>query len=190
MKRPQWFSIAIVLLAFTSVLEAAEPNTPWLGVLWTKGGVSLGSAKVPSGSTVLPGDRITTDAGASAWIRFRSPASTTLLADTEVVLLASDSMPILVLHRGTMIVDEKVVDPVQVSVPGGYVLVKGDPQTGAECEMTTVAASRSGFLLPPGPRMRSTDLSPSVSTAAPGSERFSTRPRIKLCSSASISPSV
>jgi len=138
-KRPLWLSIMIMLLACASALEAAGPNTPWLGVLWTKGAVSIGNAKVSSGTTVLPGDKITTDLGASAWIRFRSPASTTLLPDTQVVLLASDSMPSFLLRRGTVIVDEKVVDPVQVSVPGGYVLVKGDPESGAECEMTTVA---------------------------------------------------
>ena len=138
MKRPLWLSIAIAILTCTSALAAAEPNTPWLGVLWTKGTVSLGSANVPSGTTVLPGDKIYTFPGASAWIRFRSPASTTLLADTEVVLLASDAMPSFMLRRGTVIVDEMVVDPIQVAVPGGYVLVKGDPQSGAECEMTTV----------------------------------------------------
>jgi ferric-dicitrate binding protein FerR (iron transport regulator) len=81
---------------------------------------------------------ITTAQGASAWLRFRSPASTILLADTQVALPASDSAPSFLLRRGTVIVDEKVVDPVQVAVPGGYVLVKADPQTGAECEMAAV----------------------------------------------------
>jgi ferric-dicitrate binding protein FerR (iron transport regulator) len=53
-------------------------------------------------------------------------------------MLASDSTPSFLLRRGTVIVDEKVVDPVRVAVPGGFVLVKGDPQAGAECEMANV----------------------------------------------------
>ena len=118
--------------------KGAGPDTQWLGVLWTKGGVSVGNARVSSGTTVLPGDVITTAQGASAWIRFRSPASTILMADTQVALLASDSVPSFLLRRGTVVVDEKVVDPVQIAVPGGFVLVKGDPQTGAECEMASL----------------------------------------------------
>jgi ferric-dicitrate binding protein FerR (iron transport regulator) len=127
--------IAILLLAGTNTLQGAGPDAQWLGVLWTKGYVSVGDAKVSSGTTVLPGDVITTAEGASAWLRFRSPASTVLLADTQVALFASGSAPSFLLRRGTVIVDEQVVDPVQVVVPGGYVLVKGDPQTGAECEV-------------------------------------------------------
>jgi ferric-dicitrate binding protein FerR (iron transport regulator) len=61
-----------------------------------------------------------------------------LLADTQVTLLASNSAPSFLLRRGSIVVDEKVVDPVQIAVPGGYVLVKGDPQTGAECEMASI----------------------------------------------------
>jgi ferric-dicitrate binding protein FerR (iron transport regulator) len=138
MKKPVWVSVAIlVMLAGANALKAAGPNVQWLGVLWTKGAVSVGNAKVSSGTTVLPGDVITTAAGASAWVRFRSPASTILLADTELALLASDSTPSFLLRRGTVIVNEKVADPIQVALPGAYVLVKGDAQNGAECEMTT-----------------------------------------------------
>ena len=127
--------IAILLLAGTNTLQGAGPDAQWLGVLWTKGYVSVGDANVSSGTTVLPGDVITTAEGASAWLRYRSPASTTLLADTQVALFASASAPSFLLRRGTVVVDEKVVDPVQVVVPGGYVLVEGDPQAGAECEV-------------------------------------------------------
>ena len=140
--------VAILLLAGVNALRGAAPDTNWLGVLWTKGSVSVGGAKVVSGTTVLPGDVITTAPGASAWLRFRTPASTILLADTEVALLASDSAPSLLLRRGTVVVDEKVTDPVQIAVPGGYVLVKGDPQEGAQCELaalqkgTTVSVKR------------------------------------------------
>ncbi len=130
--------VAILFLVCVSVLSGAGPDTQWLGVLWTKGSVSVGNAKVSSGTTVLPGDVITTSAGASAWLRFRSPASTTLLADTQVALLASNSAPSLMLRSGTVVVDEKVVNPVQVAVPGGYVLVKGDPQNGALCELAAL----------------------------------------------------
>jgi ferric-dicitrate binding protein FerR (iron transport regulator) len=130
--------VAIFLLAGTHTLMSEGLDDPWLGILWTKGGVSVGGASVSSGTTVLPGDVITTSAGASAWVRFRSPASTILLTETQVVLLASDSAPSFMLRRGTVVVDEKVVDPVQVAVPGGYVLVEGDPRTGAECEMVAV----------------------------------------------------
>jgi ferric-dicitrate binding protein FerR (iron transport regulator) len=88
--------------------------------------------------TLLAGDVITTAQGASAWLRFRFPASTVLLADTQVALLPSDSAPRILLRRGTVVVDEKLVDPVRVAIPGGFVLVKGDPQTGAECEIAAV----------------------------------------------------
>ncbi len=138
MKRSLWVLAAIVVLAGSNAMKAAGPDNQWLGVLWTKGAVSVGDARVSSGTTVLPGDVITTDHGASAWIRFRSPASTTMMADTQVTLLASNSAPSFLLRHGSIIVDEKVVDPVQISVPGGYVLVKGDPQTGAECEMASL----------------------------------------------------
>lgn len=138
MKMRLWVLVTVLLLAGTNTLKGAGPDAQWLGVLWTKGSVSIGDAKVSSGTTVLPGDVITTAQGASAWLRFRSPASTILLADTQVALPASDSAPSFLLRRGTVIVDEKVVDPVQVAVPGGYVLVKADPQTGAECEMAAV----------------------------------------------------
>jgi ferric-dicitrate binding protein FerR (iron transport regulator) len=138
MKMRLWVLITALLLAGTNALKGAGPDAQWLGVLWTKGSVSVGDAKVTSGTTVLPGDVITTAPGASAWLRFRSPASTILLADTQVALPASDSAPSFLLRRGTVVVDEKVVDPVQVGVPGGYVLVKADPQTGAECEMAAV----------------------------------------------------
>jgi ferric-dicitrate binding protein FerR (iron transport regulator) len=139
MKRPLGVVTALLLiLAGTKALQGAGPDAPWLGVLWTKGTVSVGSARVTSGTTVLPGDVISTAQESSAWLRFRTPASTVLLADTEVVLLASDSAPSFLLRRGTVVVDEKFVDPVQVAVPGGFVLVQGDPQLGAECEMATV----------------------------------------------------
>jgi ferric-dicitrate binding protein FerR (iron transport regulator) len=138
MKMRLWVLITVLLLAGTNALIGAGPDTQWLGVLWTKGSVTVGDAKVSSGTTVLPGDVITTAQGASAWLRFRSPASTILLTDTQVALLASNSAPSFVLRRGTVVVDEQVVDPVHVAVPGGYVLVKGDPQTGAECEMAAV----------------------------------------------------
>ena len=138
MNKPLWVLAAILCLAGTSILEGAGPSAQWLGVLWTKGAVTVGNATVSSGTTVLPGDVISTSTGASAWIRFRSPSSTVLLADSQVVMLASDSTPSFLLRRGTVIVDEKVVDPVRVAVPGGFVLVKGDPQAGAECEMANV----------------------------------------------------
>ena len=138
MKKALWVLTAILLVAGTNAVKGAGPDTQWLGVLWTKGAVSVGNAKVSSGTTVLPGDVITTSPGASAWIRFRSPASTILMADTEVTLLASNSVPSFLLRRGTVVVDENAVDPVQVAVPGGFVLVKGDPQSGAECEMASL----------------------------------------------------
>ncbi len=138
MKKQRWVLFAILVLAGASALMGAGPDAQWLGVLWTKGGVSVGDARVSSGTTVLPGDVITTAQGGSAWLRFRSPASTMLMGDTQVVLLASDSAPSLMLRHGTLVVDEKVVDPVQVAVPGGYVLVKGDAQSGAECEMASL----------------------------------------------------
>ena len=138
MKRSLWVLAAVILLAGASATKAAGPDNQWLGVLWTKGAVSVGDARVSSGTTVLPGDVITTDHGASAWIRFRSPASTMLQADTQVTLLASNSAPSFLLRRGSIVVDQKTVDPVQIAVPGGYVLVKGDPQTGAECEMASI----------------------------------------------------
>jgi ferric-dicitrate binding protein FerR (iron transport regulator) len=138
MKKALWVSFTILLVAGANAVRGAGPDTQWLGVLWTKGGVSVGNARVSSGTTVLPGDVITTSQGASAWIRFRSPASTILLADTEVTLLASDSAPSFLLRRGSVVVDEKAAGPVQIAVPGGFVLVKGDPQTGAECEMASL----------------------------------------------------
>lgn len=139
MRMRLWVWIAILGLAGANSLYGASPDIQWLGVLWTKGAVSVGDARVSSGATVLPGDVITTSAGASAWLRFRSPASTLLMADTQVTLLASNSTASLLLQRGTVIVDEQVVDPIRVAVPGGFVLVKGDATTGAECEMATVA---------------------------------------------------
>lgn len=139
MRRSLWVMFAAcIVLAGTNALQGAGPNNQWLGVLWTKGTVSVGDAKVSSGTTVLPGDVITTDHAASAWIRFRSPASTMLLPDTQLTLLASNSAPSFLLRHGSIVVDEKVADPVQVSVSGGYVLVKGDPQTGAEIEMASI----------------------------------------------------
>jgi len=141
MIRSRGWLTAILLLAGVISLQAAGPDTQWLGVLWTKGGVSVGSAKVSSGTTVLPGDVISTTQGSSAWVRFRSPASTVLMANTEVVLLASSSSPSFLLRHGTVVVDGTGSSPVQIAVPGGFVLVKGDPQTGAECEMATVDTS-------------------------------------------------
>ena len=138
MKKLLWVLIAALLLAGASALLGAGPDVQWLGVLWTKGGVSVGNAKVSSGTTVLPGDVITTSEGASAWIRFQAPASTILMANTQVVMLDVNSAPSFVLRQGTVVVDEKVVDPVQVTVPGGFVLVKGDPHVGAVCELAAV----------------------------------------------------
>jgi ferric-dicitrate binding protein FerR (iron transport regulator) len=138
MKKRLGVLITLLILAGTNALRGADPDAQWFGVLWTKGMVSVGDATVSSRATVVPRDVITTYEGASAWVRFRSPASAILLADTQVVLLASDTGPSFLLRQGTMVVDEKTVDPVQVTVPGGFVLVKGDPQTGGECEMATV----------------------------------------------------
>jgi len=135
--------IVILVLAGASVLQGAGPDVQWLGVLWTRGGVAVGNVAVSSGTTVVPGDVISTSAGSSAWIRFRTPASTIMLADTEVTLLGSDSAPSFLLRRGTVIVDENTADPVQVVTAGGYVLVKGEGQTGAECEMGRVGNSVS-----------------------------------------------
>jgi ferric-dicitrate binding protein FerR (iron transport regulator) len=140
MKKRLWILLALLLVAGPNAIkgEDEEPALPWLGVLWTKGVVLVGDAKVTSGTTVVPRDVITTYTGASAWVRFRSPASAILLADSQVVLLASDTGPSFLLRQGTMVVDEKAVDPVQVTVPGGFVLVTGDPQTGGECEMAAI----------------------------------------------------
>ncbi len=76
----------------------------------------------------------------SAWLRFRIPASTLLLADTQLKVLPGDSAPSLALNRGTLVVDEKMEYPVQVTVPGGYILVKGDAPNGAECELEADAS--------------------------------------------------
>jgi len=140
MKMRLRLSVAVLVLVGASALYGAGPDNPWVGVLWTKGAVSVGDAKVSSGTTVLPGDVITTAPGASAWVRFRSPASTILLADTQVTLLASDS-PSFLLHHGTVVVDEQVAEPVSVALANGFVLVKGDAGTGAECEMASVGNS-------------------------------------------------
>jgi ferric-dicitrate binding protein FerR (iron transport regulator) len=150
MRNIRWVLAAILVLAGVSLVQAAGPDVPWMGVLWTKGAVSVGNAKVATGTTVLPGDVITTAPGASAWVRFRYPASTTLLAETQVALLASDSVPSFLLRRGTVIIDEKVMNEVQVAVPGGLVLVKGDAKNGAECEMaingsTSTVSVRRGY---------------------------------------------
>jgi ferric-dicitrate binding protein FerR (iron transport regulator) len=142
MKVRLWVFITVLLLAGTNALQGAdEEDTPWLGVLWTKGAVLVGDAKVTSGTTVLPRDVITTSEGASAWVRYRSFASAILLADTEVVLLAGDSAPSLLLRRGTVVVNEGVEDPVQVAIPGGFVLVEGSPQIEAECEIAAVESA-------------------------------------------------
>ncbi|MGO8818068.1 MAG: FecR domain-containing protein [Terriglobia bacterium] len=138
MKTRLWVLIATLVLGSAGVVQAASPDTPWLGVLWTKGGVSVGDASVSSGMTVVPGDVITTSNGASAWLRFRSPASTFLQANTQVTMLGSDSGPSLLLRRGTVVINENVAQPFQVSVAGGYVMVEGDPKTGAECELASL----------------------------------------------------
>ena len=141
MKRLVPVAVVVMMLIGGNLLIGAEPDAQWLGVLWTKGGVSVGNARVTSGTTVLPGDVISTSENASAWVRFRSPASTILLADTEVVMLASDSAPSLLLRRGKMVVEDKSANPVQVAVKGGYVLVKGDPANGAQCEVASIDKS-------------------------------------------------
>jgi ferric-dicitrate binding protein FerR (iron transport regulator) len=139
MKIRLWIGLATFVLAAANILQGAGPDAQWLGVLWTKGPVSVGDTKVSSGTTVLPGDVITTASGASAWVRFRSPASTVLMSDTQVTLLASNSTANLSLQRGTVVVNDQVADPVRVAVPGGFVLVKGAPGSAAECEMAAVA---------------------------------------------------
>jgi ferric-dicitrate binding protein FerR (iron transport regulator) len=53
-------------------------------------------------------------------------------------MLGSDSAPSFLLRHGTVVVDENVVGPFQVSVAGGYVMVEGDPKTGAECELASL----------------------------------------------------
>lgn len=138
MKARLWVLIATLVLACASALQGAGPDTQWLGVLWTKGGVSVGDANVSSGMTVVPGDVITTAQGGSAWLRFRSPASTFLKANTQVTMLGSDSAPSFLLRHGTVVVDENIAGPFQVSVAGGYVMVEGDPKTGAECELASL----------------------------------------------------
>jgi ferric-dicitrate binding protein FerR (iron transport regulator) len=62
------------------------------------------------------------------------------MADTEVALLATDSTPGFLLHRGILILDERMAEPIQVAVPGGYVLVQGDPQNGAQCQVAAVGS--------------------------------------------------
>jgi len=136
----RFIALFTLLVATSAAVQGAGPDTRWVGVLWTKGAVSVGGAYVPSGTTVVPGDVITTAPDGSAWLRFRTPASTSLLANTQVVLLADNSTPSLLLRKGKVVVDQKVAEPVQVAVPGGYVLVKGDTQTGAECELATADA--------------------------------------------------
>ena len=138
MKARLWVLSATLALACVSALQGASADTPWLGVLWTKGAVSVGDAKVSSGMTVVPGNVITTDRGASAWLRFRSPASTLLQANTQVAMLDSDSAPSFLLRHGTVVVQENIAEPFQVAVAGGYVMVKGDPKTGAECELASL----------------------------------------------------
>ena len=133
--------IAVLFLPSVRVLRAEEPGGQWFGVLWTKGTVAVGNTRVSSGTTVVPRDVITTADGSSAWVRFRSAASAVLMADTEVALLATDSTPGFLLHRGTMVLDERMAEPIQVAVPGGYVLIQGDTQDGAQCQ---VAAADSG----------------------------------------------
>lgn len=130
-------SITLLLLSGAPALYGADGETSWLGVLWTKGPVSVGNAHVTSGTTVLPGDVITTSEGASAWLRFRSPASTVLLADSQMSVLGGDAAPSIALQRGTLVFEGKLNEAAQFSVPGGLVLVEGDSQSGAECELAT-----------------------------------------------------
>lgn len=138
MKRPVGVLTTVVLLAGATLLLGASPEGQWLGVLWTKGGVTVGNAQVSSGTTIMPGDVITTSEQASAWVRFRSPASTVLAPNTQVMMLSSDAAPSLILRRGKMVVEDKTADPVQVAVRGGFVLVQGDAQGPAECEMASL----------------------------------------------------
>ena len=135
-----WVLIAVLFLPSVGVLRAEEPGGQWFGVLWTKGTVAVGNTRVSSGTTVVPRDVITTADGSSAWVRFRSPASAVLMADTEVALLATDSMPGFLLHRGTLVLDERMAEPIQVAVPGGYVLIQGDTQNGAQCQVATTGS--------------------------------------------------
>ncbi len=135
MKRLRLPLAVIFLVAVTSALLEAGPNTQWVGVLRTSGQVTVGDVLVSSGTTVLPGDVITTAERSNAWLRFRSNESIILLGDTQVALPASGSATKFELRRGSVVVDEKMGDQVQVALPGGKVLVKGDELTGAECEL-------------------------------------------------------
>jgi ferric-dicitrate binding protein FerR (iron transport regulator) len=103
--------------------------------------VAIGRAKAYNGATVLPGDVITTSNDSSAWIRFRSPASTIMLANTEAVVGKSTLGPSLELRRGTLVVDKSAMDAMRVAIPGGFVLVRGNEQFPAQCELALVGNS-------------------------------------------------
>ena len=136
-----WVFALLLLLPGAVLLHGGSDDYPWAGVLWTKGAVSVDAAAVTSGTTVLPRDVITTAEGASAWLRFRAPASAILFAETEVAVLPTNSAPGFQLRRGTLILEEKVAEPLQVAVPGGFVLVQGDAQNGAQCELAANGSS-------------------------------------------------
>ena len=133
--------VTVSLLLGAEGLLAAGSNAQWLGTLWTKGSVAVGRAKAYNGGTILPGDVITTGNDASAWIRFRSPASTIMLANSEAVVGRSTLGPSLELRRGTLVVDKSAMDAMRVAIPGGFVLVRGDEQFPAQCELALVGNS-------------------------------------------------
>src|SRR5215471_16564147 len=133
------FGVAIFLLAGCGQILAERPAARSLAILWTNGAVTIGGSTAVRGGTVLPGDVVTTHDNSRIALASHTLTSATILPNTEIRVARSSLAPGFDLRRGTLVIHS--ADPVTVGLPGAYVMLKGEGNSGAVCQLAASGGS-------------------------------------------------
>ena len=112
-------TLCSLLLVYAPVAGAGTPTA--LGKLDSKGPTDVNGTAASTGTTVFPGDRITTQREASASLSLASGSQLTLAASSSLQMKDSGGQPAAKLERGGVAVLSRASAPVVVEAGGARV---------------------------------------------------------------------
>lgn len=134
-----WMLATALLLANFSAFAAGHPDAPRaMGFIAAKGKVLVDKQPAPSGTTIYPGDVISTGKGSAAVLNLQARTAATLFENSEVALLPGTPSGQLDLRRGALVVRSEGGQPARVAVAGASVLIQGEEGFPALCRIAFV----------------------------------------------------
>ncbi len=136
-----------LLLALNGRLCATEHNAgpTAVGVLATRGTVSVGRTPALPASALFPGDVVTTGKGSAAVMSFKSGAVVAVAENSEVELSRSGQPLFFRLRQGGLDVRAAGSESTRVDVAGASIFLKGEGEFPALCRIGAVGTSAAVF---------------------------------------------